>query len=520
MDLSLTERKSIRDGFSAVDAISSTDKPGQAAAQAQGFIASLPLVVRGYACTHPDCGYLCPMYESMTKHHRLAHTAAAARNNTRENVAMQTLFKAKSHIAYFEVEPPQIAPTADSPSTANAILQEAALFSRQRQLLSLVAPDDLSATRLTLWDSKTKWPLHFAGLNMHDIHSSSTLSLPQDPPSWTVIPLAVKSLLLRCHNLGQTRQDHVHRLFRSISPELSSKPLRFIHHTSFVSYFTPWQRMIMYMLRNYSTPTQHCLTISSSQHAILKELSSYLESTTAKDSTPELEDLILRLSMDVIKQRIIGDPFESPLIHWLGVWGYDDVHSVWHTAASHRPLLSRITYCIRILGLQDAFLEMENTGEKNTNEFIRQYMQRYLHDGSDTLFTTLQSQRAYAKVAAKDFYAHPSILWSADKSSLTYKGEELKLAALHDWAQSLYTRAREILLDELLFQPDEYLDSRSPRHFKENMVWATNGESFADLNLDQVGDTNARILSAAKHHRNGAALYSELSTEGPRILKG
>ena len=37
-------------------------------------------------------------------------------------------------------------------------------------------------------------------------------------------------------------------------------------------------------------------------------------------------------------------------------------------------------------------------------------MQRYLYNSSDILFTTLQSQRAYTKVAAKDFYTYLSIL--------------------------------------------------------------------------------------------------------------
>lgn len=380
----------------------------------------------------------------------------------------------------------------------------------------------MSSTEPTLWVKKTKWHLHFAGLNLHNIHASSSLSLPSDPPSWSAIPDAVKNLLLRCHTNGGLHHDYTHCLFRSVSAELSSKPLRFIHKSSYNSYFATWQRFFMYLLRNFSNPEPHHLIISESQRVMLEGLYAYLESTTSVSATAELEDIIFRVSMGIIKQRIVGDPFESPLIHWLGVMGWNATSGIWQNAAEHRPILSRITYCIRILALEDVFSHQDPPVELDHLEHIREYTTQYIHYASPTLFSTLHSQRMYAKAAAKDYYSHPSILWSADKSSLTYKGEKLLLTALSTWMRDIYDQAREILLNELTFQSDgdRYLQSRSPSHFKENMVWSANGQSFPNLNPDLIGQPGKLVLTSLENHPTRRKLFDELTKAGPQSTKG
>ena len=165
---------------------------------------------------------------------------------------------------------------------------------------------------------------------------------------------------------------------------------------------------------------------------------------------------------------------------------------------------------MRIVGLDDA-LPASLDVDINRLEVARNYTQRYLHLGSQSAFTEIQTLRAYCKEAASGYYVHPSVLWSLDNYVLTFKGMEISITGLGLFMRSLINEAEELLLTKLLFEKEAYLEKFSPALvIADDPTWAKNGDSFVDLlGHSHLLAGEARVAGSALKHPEGAALFSQ-----------
>ena len=189
---------------------------------------------------------------------------------------------------------------------------------------------------------------------MNKAHTFMSVFVADDTIDGESILEATMKVLRACQANGTHRSPHVHRIFRSVNEELCSKPLRIIHPNSEAKYFTTWLKFILYMLRNAAEPQRTRLKLTDAQQNIIMQIQVVLQEQQPINLQESLQQLILNLSLAVIKQEISGDAFDSLLVHWLGIIDFDPTQQIWRTPAAHRPSLSQVVYCMRILGLHDA----------------------------------------------------------------------------------------------------------------------------------------------------------------------
>jgi len=138
--------------------------------------------------------------------------------------------------------------------------------------------------------------------------------------------------------------------------------------------------------------------------------------------------------------------------------------------------------------------EEEEEGEGEEDEVAgrallqhaREYAARHLRDGTAGPFTEIYSQRLYAQEAAKDFYARPSITWSADRRVLYHDGEPLHMDRLRAAMHALVVEAEDLLGHQLVFADRDFLERRSPRGWFDNMTWTNVGDSFLSFRQNNL----------------------------------
>jgi len=144
------------------------------------------------------------------------------------------------------------------------------------------------------------------------------------------------------------------------------------------------------------------------------------------------------------------------------------------------------------------------------SESARIYAAKYLHDGSDTMFTTVHSLRAYAKTAGSDFYGNPCITWAKDSLALAYKGQRMELSNLRSGFLALVDNLEQLLLSGLVFRGEGYLESRSPANFIDDPMWSAGGECFVDLQGVATDGYWQQTLGFAMNTVLGKALVVEM----------
>ena len=72
-------------------------------------------------------------------------------------------------------------------------------------------------------------------------------------------------------------------------------------------------------------------------------------------------------------------------------------------------MLSQLVYGLRIIGIKDALPQDEEDDSVNVNEIAREFVNDYLRDRVQTVFTKLFSLKLYAKKRAAEFYVRPTI---------------------------------------------------------------------------------------------------------------
>lgn len=269
--MTLNERQRLVATLPLDEAIGHDDQEGIRAAEARGYHPYLKVFPNGHRCMVPGCGYCCIQKSTMKDYHQIgAHGRAAAAQPRpyQTSIYVSTLWSAP-YRHYLQVHPPTVFSTGDNPSdeptaggagSALTSLSPDHLSRRLDQLQSArqkahqqlaVAPPAWEPSDLTVWDQRTQWPAHFAGLDMEMIARAALLTLPTDPPCYqTVLSPAIHQLVLRCHLAGPAHTTHVRRIIRSLNAnDLSPKPLRFVDPGTVGKYVIVWEQLILYLLR-------------------------------------------------------------------------------------------------------------------------------------------------------------------------------------------------------------------------------------------------------------------------------
>ena len=167
-----------------------------------------------------------------------------------------------------------------------------------------------------------------------------------------------------------------------------------------------------------------------------------------------LDRWVLRLSGELIFQRLFNDPYQSGIVHFLAVLGIDPATNRLRTAPAFAPLLGALVYSVRVLSAE--ILLPRRHREEQARSAIEAFAEKrrsFLVLGSYSPMSVMLRLLGYAKRIA---FQEPSgmagaIWWSHDQSTLYFKGRPIPRQRFSSGVQTLVSDAESLLWRELLW---------------------------------------------------------------------
>jgi len=394
----------------------------------------------GFACTVEGCTYCGRSVETVKKHREETHkddVGVGEKQNRRVFVTSLFHGNVEGLPKYFEVQPRPVREEAGRPGggvasdgrdgaqgrdgtqgARDVALREYADACRERDKMLAVVPE--RPDRVNLWDQRTGWPRHFAGLDMVE---ARTLAVgPADEAPW-------------CKKLGRVVVDYIQRCdgrlrdvgvllaqyMYSEDGEPADQPMRPVSlRSTLAEYARLWSRLVVFLVRlGEEGAARWRVPLSEEQRRLLREIEAGRRSWDGEDVDGEdvdgedvdgtVERLVVELSRAVLRQRLGTRGMASPLLVFLGILGFDADRRIWKHAAECSPVLSQAIYLLRLVGLDDFLDRQEGRDDTELQDGLVEYRRTCLVKASDSVFHAVYSLRKYAMVVAVDFYGHPFI---------------------------------------------------------------------------------------------------------------
>lgn len=365
----------------------------------------------GYQCSVADCHYCCLQLTTMQKHQREKHTGMDILSEEQHEYPVQvsTFFKSPKH--YFPVVVPLPLSQTENNSGSSRLTSikaqyEKSLQDQQHNWAKVISSGDKGGQGL--WMQRTQWIDHFQGLRMDSVAQSSALHCSSDPHNWKSFYQAIHDMIQKCNHAAETMHNpSTKQYLRSIGPDISSKPFHILDPSSLLTYIRMWQRLLGYLLRMHDHADEHRLTLSPSISAVAYQLQQTLRQNATSE---ELQTYCFDLSVELITQHILGNTWQSPLVHFVGVFAYNPTTHTWRSAKETQPCLSQLIHIMRLILLEFILPSTRLDTIPDPGQLMQQAMERYLWASSHSAFQTLHSLRLYAKTIGDDFYALPTIV--------------------------------------------------------------------------------------------------------------
>lgn len=317
------------------------------------------VVHRGFACTWPGCRHLTPSWKCLRVHLNEEHNikGAKAQAGLWTSVYLQTFFTGpKRAIYYFCVsistsgndgavsaagDPPtpvgrgRRATMADRQQTHPEdqmmiadITQGWSLQQEEQEKMQKVMEEGILRHETTNWLKRTGWSAHFAGRNLVDIQACSRMPGRDDDELRRMATALDRLFFDRCIGGLKSMPLMTRLLLASPHPhDAHSRPFGPLQEkTSMDRYLVYVKRFLCYCLNVLSLEedalfAEHGFRFTHAQRASLELLWAHLQDE--EQSGEGLQEEILQILADFWMQRLDGDPFASPLWHFVGVLGID-----------------------------------------------------------------------------------------------------------------------------------------------------------------------------------------------------
>ncbi|KAL3587389.1 hypothetical protein FPOAC2_13285 [Fusarium poae] len=323
-------------------------------------IEGLP-IHRGFACAWPACRHLTPSWKCLRVHFNDEHgvKGAKAREDLWTGVSLQTFFTGpKRAIFYFCVSlsvdggggggggdvgpvgkgrrrarrttmaadkhqtPPEDQAIANI--TKGWILQK-----EEQEEMQKVIEEGILRHETTNWLKRTGWPAHFSGRNLADIQACSRMPGRDENELQRMVAVLDRLFFDRCIGGLKSMPLMTRLLLASPHPhDAHSRPFGPLQEkTSMDRYLIYVKRFLCYcfnvlLLEEDILLATHGFRFTHAQRTGLEELWSRLQDEE-QPSDDGLQEQMLQILATFWTQRLDGDPFESPLWHFVGVLGID-----------------------------------------------------------------------------------------------------------------------------------------------------------------------------------------------------
>ncbi|WKT53731.1 Helicase superfamily 1/2, ATP-binding domain, partial [Fusarium oxysporum f. sp. vasinfectum] len=360
---------------------------------------------RGFACTWPGCGYLTPSWKCLRMHFNDEHNAKAAKRKTQADlwaaVHLQTFFTGpKRAIRYF---------CPEDQMTIAHITKGWSLQQEEQEEMQKVMDEGILRHETTNWLKRTGWSAHFTGRNLMDIQACSKMPGRGNEGNDEVL---------------RHMNEALDRLFfdRCIGG-LKSMPL---------------------MTR--------LLLASPHPHDAHSRPFGPLQEKTSMDRDEGLQERILQVLAGFWTQRLDGDPFASPLWHFVGVLGIDGETGQLRPAHLFTYVLAGLVFTGRALLGEWAIPTRERDGMEDLTQRFAQVRDAWLCKATYSPMGYILSLLLFGKKIARETGSRLMVSWSKQGEMMYFMGKPILMEDLRTMVAKMTADAEDLLWGQLMFK--------------------------------------------------------------------
>ena len=476
-------------------------------------------VYGGWFCD--KCDFLTVSRKRLRVHYNEAHRSNA-HTAMEPTVSIQTLFtQPKSAVHYFCVAPPGAGPPEKAPVTltrpgkpggqgrldddnSNNVIAEIqgqwAAQQAQQEEMQRVLADGAAKHEVTNWLKRAGWTAHFTGRDLSEIYSFSIMPgySSKDAALCRLVTATDKLFYSRCIE-GLRSLPLMTRLILA-SPhaeDAHSRPFGPLQEkTSMDRNLTYWKRFLVYCLRvvkldEAALAERHGFRFSPDQRRSLTTLAEKLQDEARSDE--EVGEEVLQVSASFWMQRLSGDPFESPLWHFVAVLGIDGESVQLRPAHLFTYVLAGLVYVARALIAEHAVPVKARPAMEDLESRFSQAHQTWLCKATYTPIGYVLSLLLYGRKIARETGSRLMVSWSKTGDLMHYMGRPVLMDSIRSMVARLITDAEELLWTRLMFKEGSDTRFAIPlTAIEDDLTLTQRGKSF--IHSNSLGGREADML--------------------------
>ncbi|KAF4345891.1 af291909_2recq family helicase [Fusarium beomiforme] len=360
------------------------------------------------------------------------------------------------------------------------------LQKEEQEEMQKVMEEGILRHETTNWLKRTGWPAHFSGRNLADIQAYSRMPGRDDNELQRMAAVLDRLFFDRCIGGLKSMPLMTRLLLASPHPHdahsRSFGPLQ--EKTSMDRYLIYVKRFLCYCFNVLSLEEEvlladHGFRFTLEQRANLEKLWAHLQGeedeeiegdddeaeedeiegggpSSSRHNSPNsdegLQERILQVLAGFWTQRLDGDPFASPLWHFVGVLGIDGETGQLRPAHLFTYVLAGLVFTGRALLGEWAIPTRERDGMEDLTQRFAQVRDAWLCKATYSPMGYILSLLLFGKKIARETGSRLMVSWSKHGEMMYFMGKAIVMQDLRTMVARMTTDAEDLLWGQLMFK--------------------------------------------------------------------
>ena len=342
----------------------------------------------------------------------------------------------------------------------NDIKEQWAYERGQQEELQKVLAEGLDKHETTNWLKRAAWRAHFKERDLAEVYACSRMPGREDNELRRMAAALDRLFFNHCID-GLKSMPLMTRLLLA-SPhhqDAHSRPFGPLQEkTSMDRNLTYWKRFLCYCLNvlqldEAALLERHGFSFTGAQRRSLEQLWEHLQD----EDWPEeaLEEELLQVSASFWMQRLDGDPFTSPLWHFVGVLGIDGESGQFRPAHLFTYVLAGLVYVGRALLAEWAIPTTERVGMEDLGERFARVRNTWLCKATYSPMGYVLSLLLYGRKIAQETGSRLMVSWSKQGELMYFMGKPIPMDDIRNMVAEMTADVEDLLWGSLIFKEGE-----------------------------------------------------------------
>jgi hypothetical protein len=342
----------------------------------------------------------------------------------------------------------------------NNIKEQWAHERSQQEEMQKILADGADKHKTTNWLKRAGWTAHFKERDLGEIYVCSRMPGWEDDELRRMTAALDRLFFSRCID-GLKSMPLMTRLLLA-SPhhqDAHSRPFGPLQEkTSMDRNLTYWKRFLGYCLNVLQLDEavlreKHGFSFTRAQRRSLEQLWEHLQGEDWSEEA--LEEELLQVSVSFWMQRLDGNPFASPVWHFVGVLGIDGELAQFRPAHLFAYVLAGLVYVGRALLGEWAIPTKERAGMEDLGERFAHVRNTWLCKAIYSPMGYTLSLLLYGRKIAQETGSRLMVSWSKQDELMYFMGKPIPMDDIRSMVAEMTADAEDLLWDSLMFKEGE-----------------------------------------------------------------